>query len=634
MATGKRGGAAQRGKRAQRQAPARRVARAAERHSPPTDEPEDEMVDDAQAMVSDEDADARALPSFLARSQLPSIATGKAHTEAQESAREARRRERQEMDEIARMKRGRAGRAPPADDESEESTDMEGLSDSSGEEGSGDEDLSDLPDLDVEDDSLPEEEEPEQDDERAERDLESSYLERAAKRSKREERELARQAQRRLPVRSETGELVDAESDEEPADGHAESRAVYAEEPASEDEEEAAVAAARAAQPAPSSAAHSTRFGMKAPFEIVRMAAAGDPATQRAGITMAREQIAQLSSQVVGDPELGLSWLRRLLVFAQLEVEPPPEAEKGGSKRKRAETSVPVHPYIRQLALLSLLAVMVDIIPGYRIRALSEKEQQERVGQEVARRREWEQGLVHVYRDYLACCESELRQRDSPISAVALRCFCTLLTRVPHFNFRKNILAAVIAHLSRRAWTELSALCASSLEQLLQQDRTGEVSLEAVQLLYRMTRERHLAVHANVLDVLVHLRLRDELRGARTGPMGSASAAPPPKPVGQKAKNARQVRKGLATHTSKKQVKKNREIREIEREMREAEAQVDLEERQRNVRTAEGVAKLTCSNPRRSSSCLRSTSAYSRRRTCHSRCSRPRSRASCSLHTT
>ena len=50
MATGKRGGAAQRGKRAQRQAPARRVARAAERHSPPTDEPEDEMVDDAQAV--------------------------------------------------------------------------------------------------------------------------------------------------------------------------------------------------------------------------------------------------------------------------------------------------------------------------------------------------------------------------------------------------------------------------------------------------------------------------------------------------------------------------------------------------------------------------------------------------------
>lgn len=591
MATGKRVAAAQRGRHAQRQAPARRAATAVERRSPPTDEPEDEMVDDAQAMVSDEDTDARALPSFLARSQLPSIATGKAHTEAQESTREARRRERQEMDEIARMKRQRAGRAPPADDESEGSTDMEGLSDSSGEEeDSAAEDLSDLPDLDVDDDSLPEDEEPEQDDdERAERDLESSYLERAAKRSKREERKLAREAQRRLPVRSETGELVDAESDEEPTDGHAESRAVYAEEPASEDEEAgaaaAAAAAARAAQPAPSSAAHSTRFGMKAPFEIVYMAAAGDPATQRAGITMAREQIAQLSSQVVGDPELGLNWLRRLLVFAQLEVEPPPEAEKGGSKRKRAESSVPVHPYIRQLALLSLLAVMVDIIPGYRIRALSEKEQQERVGQEVARRREWEQGLVHVYRDYLACCESELRQRDSPISAVALRCFCTLLTRVPHFNFRKNILAAVIAHLSRRAWTELSALCASSLEQLLQQDRTGEVSLEAVQLLYRMTRERHLAVHANVLDVLVHLRLRDELRGARTGPMGSASAAPAPKPVGQKAKNARQVRKGLATHTSKKQVKKNLEIREIEREMREAEAQVDLEERERNVRT-------------------------------------------------
>ncbi len=70
---------------------------------------------------------------------------------------------------------------------------------------------------------------------------------------------------------------------------------------------------------------------------------------------------------------------------------------------------VPNDPIIRKLAILSQLAIFKDIIPGYRIRALTEAEKSEKVSQMVARTRDWEQGLVIVYQAYLRLLEKELK---------------------------------------------------------------------------------------------------------------------------------------------------------------------------------------------------------------------------------
>jgi len=66
-------------------------------------------------------------------------------------------------------------------------------------------------------------------------------------------------------------------------------------------------------------------------------------------------------------------------------------------------------PLIRKLAILSELIVFKDIIPGYRIRALTDKEKAEKVSQLVARTREWEQGLVTAYQSYLHSLQAELK---------------------------------------------------------------------------------------------------------------------------------------------------------------------------------------------------------------------------------
>jgi nucleolar complex protein 3 len=66
---------------------------------------------------------------------------------------------------------------------------------------------------------------------------------------------------------------------------------------------------------------------------------------------------------------------------------------------------------IRKLAMLSQVAVFKDVIPGYRIRSLTEQEKSVKVGQAVARLREWEQGLVGVYQKFLQLLESEIKGR-------------------------------------------------------------------------------------------------------------------------------------------------------------------------------------------------------------------------------
>ena len=124
--------------------------------------------------------------------------------------------------------------------------------------------------------------------------------------------------------------------------------------------------------------------------------------------------------------------------------------------------------------MLSQLAVFKDIIPGYRIRELTDKEKAEKVSQMVARTREWEQGLVGVYQNYLKGLDRELKGRadviflsspqktltsdfiaKSGLEGVALQCLCTLFVEVTHFNFRVNIMSAIVARLSKKSWDEV-----------------------------------------------------------------------------------------------------------------------------------------------------------------------------------
>lgn len=121
----------------------------------------------------------------------------------------------------------------------------------------------------------------------------------------------------------------------------------------------------------------------------------------------------------------------------------------------------------------------------------------------------------------------------------------------------------------------------TTLINIFRRDLTGVPSLEAVQLLNRMIKERHFNVHPEVLTCLFYLRLKSELNVR-------ASDSRVDKEASDKGKR---TNKGSRPYLSKKARKALKERKVIEREVREAEAEVDKEER---AKTVSGRRRYQC----------------------------------------
>ena len=119
----------------------------------------------------------------------------------------------------------------------------------------------------------------------------------------------------------------------------------------------------------------------------------------------------------------------------------------------------------------------------------------------------------------------------------------------------------------------------NTLISVFRNDLTGVPSLEVVQLLNRMVKERHFNVHPQVLTCLLHLRLKSELDVRASDSRVDKEEKTKGKTVTHKSK----CKSMEQPHLSKKAKKALKEKRAIEREVREAEAEVDKEERARIV---------------------------------------------------
>jgi len=128
-------------------------------------------------------------------------------------------------------------------------------------------------------------------------------------------------------------------------------------------------------------------------------------------------------------------------------------------------------------------------------------------------------------------------------------------------------------------WCQGSELCHSSLVKVFREDTTGAVSLEVVRLLNRMIKESKYRVNPNVLSCLLHLRLKTEI-GVRASKTSAEKLAVKHKSKEKRGKGTAAVQ----THLSKKAKRALREKEVIRKDMREAEVEVDKEERDKTVR--------------------------------------------------
>ncbi|KAL8722045.1 MAG: hypothetical protein Q9225_001421 [Loekoesia sp. 1 TL-2023] len=252
-----------------------------------------------------------------------------------------------------------------------------------------------------------------------------------------------------------------------------------------------------------------------------------------------------------------------------------PEEHVGGF-RKLAEVAASTNPTIKQLALVTQLAVYKDVIPGYRIRPLGEAESTEKISKEVRRLRSFEQALVSNYQNYvkeLAKCakasDNDSSEAIASVVNVAISCTCTLLLAVPHFNFRSELIKILIDTLSSKNRDSDFNKCVETIEKLFRDDEDGNPSLEGISQLTKMIKARDYRVDESVLNTFLHLRLLSEFSSR-----GSQNHVGKPVEGGKKLKQKREFR-------TKKQRKLLKERKAVEKEFKEADAIVNHEERER-----------------------------------------------------
>ncbi|RIB16573.1 nucleolar complex-associated protein [Gigaspora rosea] len=259
-----------------------------------------------------------------------------------------------------------------------------------------------------------------------------------------------------------------------------------------------------------------------------------------------------------------------LAIIAQRVIEDP-ENNIGQLKMLR-EIATNNNLTIKKLALLTQLVVYKDIIPGYRIRQLTDKEKATKVSEEVKKLRHFEQNLVSSYQAYLKSLEAELKEHT--VAETALKCMCDLLISVTHFNFRSNLIMAIVCRMSTAEFTKMSAMCCDAIIEVFKNDESGEASLDAVKLITKMIKSKGYVVHEEVLNTFLHLRLKEELSIKVSNNEDSVNNQ-------TKGKKRKYDKKELKKHLSKKLRKLDKERKEVEKEMKEAEAVVNKEEREK-----------------------------------------------------
>lgn len=211
--------------------------------------------------------------------------------------------------------------------------------------------------------------------------------------------------------------------------------------------------------------------------------------------------------------------------------------------------------YIATLGVMSLLAIFKDILPSYRIRLPTDAERAGKVSKETKQLWDFERATLTYYQQYLQLLEKQWErgqdQNNGPsrLALTSMLSLCELLKTGFHFNFRSNILTLVVRQMNNRSSEDISNACCQSVEHVFQKDVQGEVSMEAARLVAKLIKDYGGVVRPAVVRAFIMLPLRvhvDEAQAAK-----------------------------LAAQANKKKRKKDKELAEIESDLREGSGAVD-----------------------------------------------------------
>ncbi|CAG5120316.1 unnamed protein product, partial [Candidula unifasciata] len=205
-----------------------------------------------------------------------------------------------------------------------------------------------------------------------------------------------------------------------------------------------------------------------------------------------KQKIATLSHAVLEDPQNSMKKLKELRLML-------------------GETALGVSLSVRKYAMISLMEVFKDIVPGYRLRIPTEKEKSQRVKKETKSLWDYEASFLLNYKIYLEFLETMAKvkpvlektfltkhgitdlnlPRTSMVEfgKLALKCLCEMLVNHPHFNYRSVIISAVVPFMNHKN-SEFSEIACDAVKRVFKADKTGDIILEIVRDIGRMAKKR------------------------------------------------------------------------------------------------------------------------------------------------
>ncbi|XP_049885586.1 nucleolar complex protein 3 homolog [Pectinophora gossypiella] len=224
---------------------------------------------------------------------------------------------------------------------------------------------------------------------------------------------------------------------------------------------------------------------------------------------------------------------------------------------------------VRKLATLSACEVFRDILPEYSIR--HQDYSNVKLKKDTLALYKYEKELLEFYKRYLQRLEKSatlLRQKKGDtrkledatlsLSLVSLRCMCSMLVSRPHFNYATNIAQSVVPFLACRD-QRARDIVTESCTQVFAEDNKGDITLTIVRLINQLVKRRGERLHPSALDCLLTLKIRDVDMDAETD-------------IKHKKRQDEKHKKRIV-NLSKKEKKRAKKLKEVERELMETQAQ-------------------------------------------------------------
>ena len=250
--------------------------------------------------------------------------------------------------------------------------------------------------------------------------------------------------------------------------------------------------------------------------------------TESMTIYQVKEELAMVAITITQDPESHITKIRELFKFC-----------------------VDSRPAVVKLAILTLLSIFKDIIPGYRIRKLSEQELGVETTKQVRKLRAYEQTLLSLYQQHLQKLEHLIKRPE--LFKVIILSMAEFLSSHLHFNFRRNLMLVLADTICRKQEADVQKMCLDSIVSVFKNDEEGEATFELVKILSTRLQKSKYAVPIIAIEPFLCLNFNISN-------------------VTHKQKKVHDKTKG---HVSKKRAKEIKHLKQVEKEFQEAEAVFD-----------------------------------------------------------